>query len=56
MKSRKELQDKGRELLKKLQATGQNPELQRKLVPLVQATNLQAGDKSKLAVLVGEQI
>jgi len=55
MKTVNVLQAEARVLYAKLELEGDQPELLRKLKPLLQG-NLQAGDHAKLAVLLGYKI
>lgn len=56
MKSVAVLQNEAKALYAKLELSGDNPELLRKLKPLIEANHLQAGDHVKLAKLLGYSI
>lgn len=56
MKSAAVLQNEARVLYAKLELSGENPELLRKLKPLIEDSNLRAGDHVKLAKLLGYPI
>lgn len=53
MKSQHDLKTEARELVARLELSGKDPELLKKLQPLVGPNHLQAGDLTKLAVLLG---
>lgn len=56
MKSQAELKGEAKALVAKLELSGANAELRRKLKPLIEQTHLQAGDHAKLAVLLGYSV
>lgn len=56
MKSAAVLQNEARVLYSKLELSGDNPELLRKLKPLIEETVLRGGDHVKLAKLLGYEI
>lgn len=56
MKSQHDLKQEARALVAKLELSGANAELRRKLKPLIEQTHLQHGDHAKLAVLLGYSI
>lgn len=53
MKSQHDLKTEARALAVRLELSGKDPELLRKLQPLIGPNHLQAGDLTKLAVLLG---
>lgn len=56
MKSQHDLKAEARALVAKLELSDDNPELLRKLKPLIGPNHLQAGDLTKLATLLGYKI